>query len=251
MRTKRTIALLIVALAALVGFAVGSLCNHGGVARRLATETTIAQVREHAQAFAGRRIKLSGQLDECFGWECSICPESMTARTLDPKQCLALNFRPLIAGTGFGSEEQETVFRFADVVLTAKFDPSCWHVPCVDRQTVLDDAEVISVGKRRASKSGLWMGEQNLLTELGGSIAEDVKGAAYSGGYPKGPPVKVFRSVGDPSKILVCWTELTSQPGSWPTSLEGAYARSTSDFYRCNEVRKIGENFVLQTDGSL
>ncbi len=160
-------------------------------------------------------MEIAGQLDECSGWECSLCPEKMTARRRDQKQCLALECRPLIPGTGFGSEEQEGVFRFSDVILKAKFDPSCCNEPCVDRQTVLSDAQVVSVGRRRASRSGLWLGETHSLTDMAEPVAGELKMAAYASGFPKAPPIKAFAVQGD-QVAVVCWSPFGIEPRGLP-----------------------------------
>jgi len=153
-----------VVIGVLLGWALPSYYSSGTARHGVAT--TIRDLRSAPDRYAGKTVEVAGQLDECSGWECSLCPEEMTSENRDQKQCLALEFQPLMPGTGFGSEEQEGVFRFSNVVLKAKFDPSCWKGPCVDRQTVLVDAQVVSVGKRRTSGSGLWLGDTTSLTDI-------------------------------------------------------------------------------------
>lgn len=168
-------------------------------------------------------------------------------KTRDADQCLELSFRPMIAGTGFGSSEQEQVFRFSGVVLTATFDPSCWRGGCTDRQTVLENAQVVSVSSRRSSSIGLWLGDASPITELTGPVAEDMKVAANAAGLSPGPDLKAFQTQGENNKRLICWTALDGEPGSWPNSYEGAlYAKSTRDFYSCRTVRKVGDRMVVQ-----
>ena len=98
-----------------------------------ALKTDIASVRADPGKYSGRLIRLTGKLDQCSGWECSLCPESMTTATASAnwKQCLPLEFRPLMQGTGFGEREQEAIFRFSSVTLVARFDPSCWQGGCL------------------------------------------------------------------------------------------------------------------------
>jgi len=157
---------------------------------------------------------------------------------------------PLIEGTGFGAAEQENVFRFSKVVLLATFDPSCWEEGgCLDRQTVLRDAEVITVRERRAGSAGLWLQGKSTLSEISGDEAIKLRSAAQLAGYPDGPPIKAFQSGGSDRRTVVCWSPvgLDDEPGAWPTSLEGAlYAKSTLDFFHCNEVKKVGGQLVLQ-----
>lgn len=207
--------------------------------------TTIRDLRSTPDRYAGKTVEVTGQLDECLGWECSLCPEKMTSKNRDPKKCLALEFRPLIPGTGFGSQEQEDVFRFSDVVLKAKFDPSCWQGPCMDRPTVLEDAQVVSVGKRRASGSGLWLGDTTELTNIAEPNASELTKAAYASGFPKGPPIKAF-SVKGAQGAVVCWSPAGMEP-EWPVTMEGAlYARSKSDLFQCDKFQKLTDRWVAQ-----
>lgn len=220
---------------------------------RAETVVTTDEVRANFRKFAGKEIRLTGQLDECFAWECSLCPETMTTQDRNPKRCLALSFRPLIPDTGFGSDQQEEVFRFASVVLTAKFDPSCWEDGCVDRQTVLYDANVTSVHQRRASSEGLWLGNYSDLSEIIGPRASQLKNSAFSAGYPQTVPFKAFKTNAKENEFVVCWTAFgidNNSPGAWPSTLEGAlYARSTRDFYRCNSAREVEGRMVVQAEG--
>lgn len=238
---------------AMLGSIAGWVANATVHPRPTDTGTTLAtieQVRAHPNDFAGKRVRLAGRLSECFSWECSLCPETMTQQMRHSKKCLALEFRPLIPGTGFGGEQQEEVLRFSSVVLTANFDPSCWTGPCTDRQTVLTNADVVSVTKRRANRDGIWLGSQSLLHELSGPTAKKMRWAALRAGFPDGPPVKAFATQGRSPKSVVCWSSPAfgdADPGTWPQSLEGAlYARSTLDFYRCNEVRNVDGQLIVQ-----
>lgn len=210
-------------------------------------EVAISDLRANPELFAGKVVKLGGQLDECSGFECAICPESMTMKNRDAEQCLELNFRPLIAGTGFGSSEQEQVFRFASVIMIAKFDPTCWTGSCRDRQTVLSDVQIVSVRSRRASRVGLWLSKTSPLTEIHGPVAAEIRAAADAAGWPQNLPTKAFQTSGEKPSQLICWTYLEREPGSWPDSFEGAlYAKSKADFYECRPVRKVGGRMVMQ-----
>ena len=174
----------------------------------------------------------------------------MTSKDRDAKGCLALSFRPLVNGTGFGSNEQEQVFRFSSVILTANFDPSCWEGACLDRQTVLEDATVFSTIKRRSGAAGLWVGDTTNLLPLDEATSGQIKAAALQAGYPENPPIRAFRTVGTDARYVVCWSSPAfdeREPGAWPTTLESAlFAQSTLDFFECNEVRKVGNQIVLQ-----
>jgi hypothetical protein len=169
----------------------------------------------------------------------------MTTANADQRQCLALEFRSLMPGTGFGEEEQEKIFRFASVTLTARFDPSCWKGPCLDRPTVLYGAVVESVQSRRSSGDGLWLGGVTPLRDAPQLESAALKAEALKAGFSANPAMKVFSVKGDLKTMVVC-----SSWGSWPSSLEGAVeAPSTIDFYGCGEFRKVGASWVPQVQG--
>lgn len=215
-------------------------------------EATIAELRARPQAFAGKKVRLTGQLTECYLWECSLCPEGMTSKTVEADRCVALGFKPLIDNTGFGSEEQEAVFRFSSVTLTATFDPSCWTGPCLDRQVVLKDAIVDTVTQRRAGALGLWVNPPTAIASIGGETGARLERAGIDAGYPDTVPIRAFTTAGQEPIVVVCWSPSVieeNDPGKWPATLESAlFARSTLDFFRCSRVREIDGRFVLQTE---
>lgn len=245
--SKRT---LVIYATFLVGCLIGCALGVRAVAHtdpNGAITTDIASIRASPNKYAGKFVQLSGKLDQCFGWECSVCPETMSGQTADPNQCLALSFRPLIPKTGFGEEEQEALFRYSSVRLVARFDPSCWRGPCLDRQTVLEDANVISVEKRRSSRDGLWRGSSTPLQEAPAQLSSLIRSEALEAGFPSNPVVKVFTiDGGNGQEAVVCWT--TFGMNSWPASLEGAIdAPSTLDFYHCNRVKKTApDRWIVQ-----
>ena len=225
----------------------------------------ISELRSHPDKYSGQTVQIAGKLTECAGWECSICPEEMTSETADSRRCLPLEFRPLMKGTGFGGEAVEAVFRFASVTIDARFDPACLHGPCMDRGTVLLDADVVATRQRRTSRSGLWLGRRTRLAPAADPVAAAVIAAAYDAGYPQGsshrekdpaiaaltrrfdPTIKAFAIVGQVDNAVVCWAPAGLQSDTWPDSLEGAlYARSINDYYRCNEARNIKNHWILQ-----
>ena len=250
--TKRFLAL-VALLAVTIGVAATwdrAVRSHSVPGKDRVISTTIEQIRSRPQDFAGKRVKLAGQLSECYHWECSLCPDAMTNQNRDAGKCLALSFRPLIEGTGFGARDQENIHRFSRVVLIARFDPSCWaDGACTDRSSVLYEAEVPTVRERRAGSDGLWLQSRTMLTDIADEDASELKLAARLAGYPEAPPIRAYQTKGADRRIIVCWSpvDLNDEPGAWPTSLEGAlYAKSTLDFFHCNEVKKVGGQLVLQ-----
>lgn len=241
---------LIAFVALVVGFLIG--CAAGvhvvrSAEAKNAVATDLPSLRSEPGKYAGKLVRLTGKLDQCSGWECSLCSEAMTTATARTnwKQCLPLEFRPLMPGTGFGEREQEGIFRFASVTLVARFDPSCWQGGCLDRQVVLFDANVISVQKRRSSSDGLWLGSLTSLQEAPPPLSSAIRGEALKAGFPPEPETKVFTVAGKHDEAVVCWT--TVGTASWPSSLEGALdAMSTYDFYHCNGVRKVADRWVVQ-----
>jgi hypothetical protein len=229
---------------------------------------SIAELRAHPDKYAGQTVRIAGKLTECAGWECSICPEEMTSATADPKGCLPLSFRPLMEGTGFGADAVEQVFRFASVTVEGKFDPTCLRTPCLDRQSVLHEVEVVTTRQRRKSRLGLWLGDRTPLVPLGKADAEAVVAAAYRAGFPEGssreekdpemaallrefdPLIRAFGISGHRDTAVVCWAPSFAGTDMWPDSVEGALAaQSIDDHYRCNEVRKLEGDWTVQVRG--
>jgi len=230
----------------LIGCAIGAYVTRKSDAKN-AVVTDIGSLRSSSAKYAGELVKVRGKLDECYGWECSLCPESMTTAKANPDQCLPLEFQSLVPKTGFGEEEKEGVFRFASVTLVARFDPTCFKKGvCVDRQVVLTNADVVSLDTRRSSREGLWLGEVSPLQEMASGPANEIRIAALQAGFPPEPPMKVFSVKGDENVAVVCWTPVMTN--SWPNSLEGAlYARSINDNYRCNKALQISGRWIVQT----
>jgi hypothetical protein len=205
----------------------------------------MAALRSNSSTYAGKVVRVTGKLDQCYAWECSLCPEGMTTANADQRQCLALDFHTLMPGTGFGEEEQEKIFRFASVTLTARFDPSCWKGLCLDRPSVLYGAVVESVQNRRSSRDGLWLGGITPLGDAPQLESAALRAEALKAGFSANPAMKVFSVKGDLKTMVVC-----SSWGSWPSSLEGAVeAPSTMDFYSCSEFRNVGGSWVPQVQG--
>ena len=152
-------------------------------------EARVADVIADPERYGGQTLRLRGQIDACYSWVCSICPEEMTPGTADPEKCLR------ISSDGFGAEEDwaddegppfdrdvwpdmEKAFRFSVVTAEGHFNPSClthrpWppepppapssdqdatqisEVVCMDRATTWSGVQVRSVHRRLPSNGGL------------------------------------------------------------------------------------------------
>jgi hypothetical protein len=119
-------------------------------------------------------------------------------------------------------------------------------------QTVLNDVTVNPVTKRRAGASGLWLTRTTRLVHIADDAAAPLRSSAMAAGYPENTRFRAFMTDGPPARIIVCWSPSVftdQEPGAWPTSLESApQAKSTSDFFECNEVRKIDQRMVVQVN---
>lgn len=227
-----------------------SNCN----ANKPADEPTLVEIEQvlaRPSSFVGKAVRLKGQLSECVHWECSLCPEKAKKQKGNPDRCLALSFRPLVHETGFGSNEQEALFRFSSVEVTATFDPTCNEQgACLDRQSVLLDAQVVDVIERRSSAAGLWLGDTTKLTQIDEANTKPLKLAAIRAGFPDGVSIRAFSVETNEDRKVVCWSPVgmsNSDLGAWPQTLESAlYAQSTLDFFSCNEAKSIDGVFVLQ-----
>lgn len=153
-------------------------------------EARIADVIANPERYGGQTLRIRGQVDACYGFVCSICPEDMTPENADGEKCLRMGF------DGYGSEEDrdrddeggyvpapwrdvEALFRFSVVTGEGEFDPSCltrrpWppepraeaegggamadEVLCMDRATTWRGVQVRAVHRRLPSNAGLVFG---------------------------------------------------------------------------------------------
>lgn len=151
------------------------------------TEASIADIIADPERYGGQTLRIRGQIDACYSWVCSVCPEEMTPETADDERCLRVSFH------GFASEqedddadgppfsttlwrEMEEAFRFSVVTAEGHFDPSCltrrpWppeprpepsgeetfidEIVCMDRATTWSGLQVRAVHRRLPSNDGL------------------------------------------------------------------------------------------------
>lgn len=212
-----------------------------------AAAASIREIQARPEIYAGKRVRLHGQVDACYFAGCHLCPEDARAADLDAR-CLALEFDPLRGSSGDWGADLQPAFRYADVVLTATFDPSCLRNACTDNATVLRDGRVERVTKRRHSSDGINPGREPLLP-AGGSAAEAVAAAAKQGSGAD-HPIAIFATSSDPDlkeRAVVCRSLLPPAEGiRWPRTWEAALlARGTEDLYRCWTARKQHGEWII------
>jgi hypothetical protein len=149
---------------------------------------------------------------------------------------LAIDFDRMRGGQDDRGADMDSAFRYADLIVTARFDPECLEGICLDRATVLVDARVEQVTRRRRSNDGLiWEPEKLSLapTSVARPVAQLVRD---KGVQPINRPTAVFAPSSDPaaSNSAVVCTWWGDGAARWPTSWQSAVsARSTEDRYRC------------------
>ena len=175
-------------------------------------DARIADVIADPESFGGQTLRIRGQIDACYSWVCSICPEQMTPGTADDEQCLRISF------DGFASEQEEVdadgppfstalwremekAFRFSVVTADGQFDPSCltrrpWPaetlpaesadpveideiVLCTDRASTWRRVQVRAVHRRLPSNDGplLARSRDGALMPASSGIAASAEGA--------------------------------------------------------------------------
>ena len=119
-----------------------------------------------------RHVLVTGQVDNCSGFNCNLCPAEMTRDSAESRFCLSLSFDGFEdpdSGAG-ASRLMDSAFRFATVVLDADYDPTCLtakEVVCLDRASVIVNAKVLKVLSRKAAKDGITFGRLGRLEEAG------------------------------------------------------------------------------------
>lgn len=212
------------------------------------------ELRTHPGEYDGRIVRTTGQIDECWNMSCHLCPVSATPADPQWERCLAIGFDRFRGGERNRGADMDSAFRYADVVVTARFDPSCLQRPgeediavCTDRATVLRDARVEKVTHRRRSRDGLIRRPEPLLAapekaarQVLALVPRDEPGAAY----------RVFATPDDPllkQSAVLCRAEpIGDEAAEWPTSWQGALtAPSTEDRYHCRAARLNATGWVL------
>ncbi len=217
----------------------------------LVDNVSLDQLRGNPQVYSGKMVRVAGQLDQCRSMSCNLCPTEATPAAPLAERCLALSFHRFRGANGKAGADMDAAFRYADLVVVARFDPSCLEGVCTDRATVLHDARVEQVMKRRQSREGLIHRPDPLLPAPANEAAA-VQALLQTTRNDVPPlPVRVFATRSDPrlqTGAVVCWaTWSPDEPIEWPTSWQGALtARSTEDPYRCSTAAKAASRWVLE-----
>ncbi len=213
-----------------------------------AQSVTLDQLQNTPALFAGQMVQLRGQVDQCWNMGCSLCPLEATPQNPQGERCLAIDFDKMRGGSKNWGADMDSAYRYADVVVTAKFDPTCLPhhrerpdgalVVCLDRGSVLLDARVEQVVRRRRSSDGLiWRPDR--LTPAPPAVARELADLVRpTGSQPLVRPTAVFMTAWGRNTLrsaVVCVSLATVDNAvQWPTSWQGALvARSTEDRYKC------------------
>lgn len=209
---------------------------------------TLDQLRNTPARFAGQTVRLRGQIDQCWNMGCSVCPLDATPQNPQGERCLAIDFDRMRGGSNDWGADMDSAYRYADVLVTAKFDPACLPrrpergaaaiVVCTDRASVLLGARVKQVTRRRRSNDGLIWRPDRLMAappKVAHELAELVR---PTGSQPVLRPAAVFMTAWGRktrrSAVVCVSLEALDNAVQWPTSWQGALvARSTEDRYKC------------------
>lgn len=130
---------------------------------------TIDQLIKSPDSYANKIVRIEGQIDNCEYDSCNLCSTDATEATANLENCLGIKFDGYSEGIAGlrTSAAMERIFRFATVIMDAKFDPACianYQPPevakkakfvCLDRVTVLSDARVEKVLSRKSALDGI------------------------------------------------------------------------------------------------
>jgi hypothetical protein len=219
----------------------------------LPISATIAQVLKSPNMYDKKIVRLEGQIDNCFGFTCNLCPEEMTGASFDIKKCLGVSFY------GFSGVDRlmERAFRFAVVKLDARFDPSCLEdkVICLDRVSELFDARVVEVRSRHSASDGIvsWHDEGNLvpatpIDEQGMKTELDAMGSPPDPALKSGMHYFILDDqTGRRKTGLACICREQTCEGRWPTRLFWGF-NSIGNPFSCSLMEKFDAGWRITAD---
>ncbi len=145
-------------------------CASGAYANDAApVMATIDRLIKSPDKYANKIVRIEGQVDNCEYDSCNLCVVNATEATENLDTCIGIKFEGYTddAAGLRTSHAMEGVFRFATVILDAKFDPTCIanyqppeiakkaEIICLDRVTVLYNARVEKVLSRKSALNGI------------------------------------------------------------------------------------------------
>ncbi|MDQ8029129.1 MAG: hypothetical protein REJ23_10400 [Brevundimonas sp.] len=242
-------------------------------------EVRIADVIADPERYGGQALRIRGQVDACYGFVCSICPEEMTPDTADGEKCLRIAFDGFVSEEDRAREDEggympapwhevEKLFRFSVVTAEGVFNPSCltnrpWPrepgaraddvVVCSDRATTWQSVRVRAVHRRLPSNAGLVFDrERGGLSPAPESVSVPVK-TAYRDylrliGSDEDDPSAVFIPelanlkpglASEEARLCICLKD--DCEADWPRRDVSVWARTSNDPYICH--------VALRTDG--
>ena len=195
-------------------------------------DARIPDILANPEHYGGQTLRIRGQIDACYSWVCSICPEEMRPETADSERCLRISFDDFPGGPDWDggdgsfdrgvSREMEEAFRFSVVTAEGLFEPQClthrpWppepprpvpegetmidEVVCMDRASTWRGVQVRAVHRRLTSNEGLVLDQRRdgVLTLAPPAIAAlaDAAWRRYLVTFDDSPdwkPVAVFRT---------------------------------------------------------
>lgn len=244
-------------------------------------EARIADVIADPERYGGQTLRIRGQVDACFGFVCSICPEEMTPATAEGEKCLRMAFDGFMSEEDRAREDEggyvpapwrefEALFRFSVVTAEGVFNPSCltnrpWPrepgavgddedvIVCSDRATTWLSVQVRTVHRRLPSNAGLVFGRDGGgLSPAPDSVSAPVK-AAYLDylrliGSDEEDPIAVFspefadlKPETADKEARLCICLTDDCEADWPRRDVSIWARTPNDPYICH--------VALKTDG--
>jgi hypothetical protein len=220
-----------------------------------APSATLDAIRAAPRAYDGKWVRLRGQVDQCFRFSCALCPEEATPARPERARCLALSFDRRRGGGDELGFNFDPVYRYATVELVARFDKTCLAGLCGDRASVLRDARVLKVIRRRRSADGLRDGAGEPLADPPAAAAARLLDEI---GYEVPPPgtdharYRVLAGAEDPAverSAIVCRAfGRDDEAGTWPTDRAAAlFAPSTEDRFKCHLLRKVRGHWSFET----
>ncbi|NJC41590.1 hypothetical protein GGQ87_001848 [Brevundimonas alba] len=242
-------------------------------------DARIADIIADPERYGGQTLSIRGQIDACYGFTCSICPEEMTPATANDEQCLRISFDSYMSEedtkgprdalwTPSARSLVEETFRFSVVTAEGVFNPECltgrpWppeapasnadevvEIVCVDRAVTWGGVVVRAVHRRIPSNDGLVFDvDFGVLTSAPAEIAVQVETAYrdYLVSLDDGPedrPLAVFVPQSPDfrpagEEARLCICLKEECGGDWPVRDISLRARTPNDPYVCYSALRI------------